>query len=32
MAEWMLERMSGTPFASERWFIDNAGQVHRRAY
>ena len=32
MAEWMLGRMDGKPFASERWFIDNTGQVQRRAY
>ena len=32
MAEWMLERMAGKPFAAERWYIDNAGQVHRNAY
>jgi len=32
MAEWMLERMDGRPFPSERWFIDNAGAVHKKGY
>ena len=32
MAEWMVERMAGTPLRSERWYVDNAGAVHKTAY
>jgi dienelactone hydrolase len=32
MAEWMLERVAGKPLMSERWYVDNAGRVHKTAY
>ena len=32
MAEWMVERMAGKPLASERWYVDNAGAVHKTPY
>jgi dienelactone hydrolase len=32
IAEWMTARFAGKPFASERWFVDAAGQVGKTAY
>jgi hypothetical protein len=26
-AEWMAARLAGTPFASERWFVESTGRV-----
>ena len=26
-AEWMAARLAGTPFASERWFVEPTGRV-----
>jgi hypothetical protein len=26
-AEWMAGRLAGTPFASERWFVEPTGRV-----
>jgi hypothetical protein len=26
-AEWMAARLAGTPFASERWFVQPTGRV-----
>ena len=32
MAEWMADRVAGKPFANERWYVDNAGKVHKTPY
>ena len=32
MAEWMADRVTGKPFAAERWFVDGSGAVHRTPY
>jgi dienelactone hydrolase len=31
-ADWMSARLSGKPFASERWFIEPSGRVVKTAY
>ncbi len=31
MADWLAARLAGTPFASERWFVDATGQVRKTA-
>jgi len=31
MADWMAARLAGTPFPSERWYVDAAGRVTKAA-
>jgi hypothetical protein len=31
-ADWMLARLAGKPFPSERWYVTGAGQVNKTAY
>jgi dienelactone hydrolase len=31
-ADWMMARLSGKPFLSERWYVTGAGQVNKTAY
>jgi len=31
-ADWMNARLSGKPFASERWFVEATGRVAKTAY
>jgi fermentation-respiration switch protein FrsA (DUF1100 family) len=31
-AEWMLDRLNGKPFPSERWHVDSAGRVTRTPF
>ncbi len=32
VTEWMISRLNREPFASERWFIENSGNIVRTAY
>ena len=32
MAHWMLERLSGKPFAGEKWFVKSTGRVRKSSY
>ncbi len=32
VADWMTARLAGTPFASERWYVNAIGQVNKTAY
>ena len=32
VADWMLARLSGKPFASERWFVKASGEVAKSSY
>lgn len=32
LADWMQARLSGQPFASERWFVEASGRIVRTAY
>jgi hypothetical protein len=32
VADWMNARLAGTPFASERWFVEASGRVVTTAY
>lgn len=32
VADWMQARLSGKPFASERWFVQASGQIVKTAY
>jgi hypothetical protein len=29
VADWMADRFAGKPMASERWYVDNGGQVSK---
>ncbi len=31
MADWMIARLEGKPFASERWFVDGTGRIDKKA-
>jgi hypothetical protein len=28
-AEWIMARLAGKPFESERWFVDASGKIHK---
>jgi hypothetical protein len=32
IADWMLARLAGKSFPSERWYVTGAGQVNKTAY
>jgi len=32
VADWMSARLSGKPFASERWLVEASGRVAKTAY
>jgi dienelactone hydrolase len=32
VADWMLARLAGQPFPSERWYVTGTGQVNKTAY
>jgi dienelactone hydrolase len=32
IADWMMARLAGKPFASERWYVTATGQVNKTAY
>ena len=30
VADWMVDRLAGKPFASERWYVTSSGQIEKR--
>jgi pimeloyl-ACP methyl ester carboxylesterase len=32
VADWLVARLSGKPFASERWFVEANGKINKTAY
>jgi hypothetical protein len=32
IADWMMARLAGKPFPSERWYVTASGQVNKTAY
>jgi hypothetical protein len=32
IADWMMARLAGKAFASERWYVTATGQVNKTAY
>jgi len=32
VADWLADRLTGKPFASEHWFVRSKGQIDKRPY